>query len=128
MRADLVGDRDWVNLDLASVKEDRLIFIVEYLTNDDFTRSWTNDQISVSGNIAGTATTTHLRRGSVLGRSAHTRAVHLALRTCRGSDQPRTPCSAIPETPAGLALSRERETERRSWSEQYVCGFCSGAS
>jgi hypothetical protein len=72
MGADLVGDRDWVNLDLASVKEDRLIFIVEYLTDDHFTRSWTNDQISVSGNIAGTTTTTHLRRGSVVGRSTRT--------------------------------------------------------
>ena len=35
--------------------------------------------------------------------------------------------SAIPETPAGLAVSREGETERRPWFEQYVRGFCSGA-
>ena len=41
------------------------------------------------------------------------------------------PCrsySAIPETLARLVLSREGETERRPWSEQYVRGFCSGAS
>lgn len=45
--------RDWVNLDLAGAKDGRLVFVVEYLTDDHVARSWGNELISVNGSVGG---------------------------------------------------------------------------
>jgi hypothetical protein len=45
--------RDWVNLNLAGVKDGKLLFVVEYLTDDHVHRAWPNDAISINGGAGG---------------------------------------------------------------------------
>jgi hypothetical protein len=45
--------RAWVKLDLVGVKDEVLVFVVEYLTDDHVVRSWPNSAISVNGSKFG---------------------------------------------------------------------------
>ncbi|MFI5091200.1 MAG: hypothetical protein ACHP7P_14205 [Terriglobales bacterium] len=48
--------RDWVHLDLAGVKEGRLLFVVEYRTDDQRReRTWSNEMLSINGSVGGYA-------------------------------------------------------------------------
>jgi hypothetical protein len=41
--------RSWVNLNLAGVRDGRLFFFVEYLTDEHMSRTWPNEAISING-------------------------------------------------------------------------------
>ncbi len=48
-----VTTRDWVNLDLAGVRDRKLLFVVEYLTDDHIRRTWPNELLSINGGVGG---------------------------------------------------------------------------